>query len=263
MQDTLVNAFTSMVFRDAETLALTVHRAGATKGRVDLKAFTDELDRNMTRYYGASLDSMANTATFMEVVELCTRFHISLPPEFAVLSRAITLVESEVRTLLPGVDIVEEVKPYAQRLLARRFSPERVAHDAARLMVHAQGHFRDLPTQLTQMLLDLQSGNIHVVTHDPDADKLREEIRSAVLRLSLAAAASTVTMGSLLFLAAWSPAPLGVPLFGLLGGLFLLAGLALFGALGLHVFFAHFLSLGYWRRLLVSVFRFLRWRREP
>jgi len=262
MQDTLVDAFTSMVFRDAETLALTVHRAGATKGRVDLKAFTEELERNMTRYYGASLDDMANPTTLMEVVELCTRFHISLPPEFAVLSRAITLVESEVRTLLPGVDIVDEVKPYAQRLLARRFSPERVAHDAARLMVHAQGHFRDLPTQLNQMMLDLQSGNIQVITNDPDAGKLREEIRSAVLRLSLAFAASTVTMGSLLFLAAWSPAPLGVPVFGLMGGLFLLLGLGLFGALGIHVFFARFLSLGYWRRLLVSIFRFLRWRRE-
>jgi ubiquinone biosynthesis protein len=206
---------------------------------------------------------MANPATFMEVVELCTRFHIGLPPEFAVLSRAITLVESEIRTLLPGVDIVDEVKPYAQRLLARRFSPERVAHDAARLMVHAQGHFRDLPTQLNQMLVDLQSGNIQVITVDPEATKLREEIRSAVLRLSLAFAASTITMGSLLFLAAWSPAPLGVPIFGLLGGLFLLGGLALFGALGIHVFFAQFLSLGYWRRLLVSFFRFLRWRREP
>jgi ubiquinone biosynthesis protein len=262
MQDTIVSAFTSMVFRDAETLAMTIYRAGATKGRVDLRAFVDELDRKMVQYYGASLDEMANTATFMEVVELCTRFSISLPPEYAVLSRAVTLVESELRTLLPGVDIVEEVKPYAQRLLARRFSPERVAHDAARMMVHAQGHFRDLPTQLNQVLMDLQSGNIQVVTVDPDAARLREEIRSAVLRLSLAAAASTVTMGSLLFLAAWSPAPFGIPLFGLVGAAFLAGGLALFGALGIHVFFARYLSLGYWRRLVLSVFRFLRWRRD-
>jgi ubiquinone biosynthesis protein len=263
MQDTLVNAFTALVFRDAETLAMTVLRAGATTGRVDLKAFVDELDRKMARYHGASLDAMANTTTLMEVVELCTRFHISLPPEYAVLSRAVTLVESEIRTLLPGVDIVEEVKPYAQRLLARRFSPERVAHDAARFMAQAQGHFRDLPTQLNQALMDLQGGNIEITTVDPGAAQLREEIRSAVLRLSLAAAASTVTMGSLLFLAAWSPTPFGIPVFGLFGALSLVGGLALFGALGLHVFFARFLSLGYWRRLLLSVFRFLRWRRDP
>ncbi len=262
MQDTIINAFTSMVFRDAETLALTVFRAGATRGRVELREFIDELEKKMAQYHGASLDDLASPTTFMEVVEMCTRFKIGLPPEFAVLSRAITLVEGEIRALLPSVDIVEEVKPYAQRLMARRFSPERVAHDAARLMVQAQGHFKDLPTHVNQMLMDLESGNVQIVTRNPDAGALREEIRSAVLRLSMAALASTVTMGSMLFLAAWSPAPFGIPIFGVFGGAFLLFGFGLFGALGVHVLFARFMSLSYWRRQFLGVLRFLSWRRD-
>ncbi|MEZ4237573.1 MAG: AarF/UbiB family protein [Myxococcota bacterium] len=263
MQETIINAFTSMVFRDAQTLAMTVYRAGATRGRVDIKAFVDELERKMQQYYGASLDDLANTTTFMEVVEMCTRFQISLPPEFAVLSRAITLVEGEIRALLPGIDIVEEVRPYAQRLIARRFSPERVAQDAARMMIQAQGHFRDLPTQVNQMMMDLQGGNVQLITRDPDAGRLREEIRAAVLRLSLAAAASTVTMGSMLFLAAASLAPFGfAQVLAILAGMGgMLLGGSLFGALGIHVFFARFLSIGYWQRLFLGVFRFLRWRR--
>jgi ubiquinone biosynthesis protein len=264
MQETIINAFTSMVFRDAQTLAMTVYRAGATKGRVDIKKFVDELERKMQQYYGASLDDLANTTTFMEVVEMCTRFQISLPPEFAVLSRAITLVEGEIRQLLPGIDIVEEVKPYAQRLITRRFSPERVAQDAARLMIQVQGHFRDLPTQVNQMLMDLQGGNVQLITRDPDAGRLREEIRAAVLRLSLAAAASTVTMGSMLFLAAASLASFGfAQVLAILAGMGgMLLGGSLFGALGIHVFFARFLSIGYWQRLFLGVFRFLRWWRR-
>jgi ubiquinone biosynthesis protein len=262
MQDTIVNAFTSMVFRDPETLAMTVFRAGATQGRVDLRAFVEELDRKMKQYYGASLDELANPTTFMEIIELCTKFQISLPAEFAVLSRAITLVEGEIRALLPSIDIVEEVKPWAQRLMTRRFSPERVAHDVARAMIQMQGQFRDLPTQMNQVIMDLQGGNITIVARDPDAARLRDEIRSAVLRLSLAAAASTITMGSLLFLAAWSPTPFGIPVIGLGGLLLFFAGLGVFGALGIHVFFARFLSLGYWQRLFLSVLRFFRWRRD-
>jgi ubiquinone biosynthesis protein len=263
MQETIINAFTSMVFRDAQTLAMTVYRAGATRGRVDIKAFVDELERKMQHYYGASLDDLANKATFMEVVEMCTTYQISLPPEFAVLSRAVTLVEGEIRALLPGVDIVDEVKPYAQRLMARRFSPERVAHDAARLMIQAQGHFRELPTQVNQMMMDLQGGNVQIITRDPDAARLREEIRAAVLRLSLAAAASTVTMGSLLFFAAWTPAPWWIAVFRLIGGMVLGGlGLGLFGALGVHVIFARYLSLSYWQSIFLGMFRFLRWRRD-
>ncbi len=265
MQDTIITAFTAAVFRDAETLALTVYRAGATgkNARVDLKEFIAEIERKMLKYYGASLDDLANPTTFMEIVQLCTKFQISLPPEFAVLSRAISLVEGEIRALLPGKDIVEEVRPYAQRLMARRFAPERVAVDVSRMIVQAQAQLRDVPTQFSQLVMDLQNGNITVVTKDPDAGKLREEIRAAVLRLSLAAMASTVTMGSLLFLAAWSPTPFGIPLFGLAGMLTIWVGAGLFGALGIHVFFAQFLDLGAWRRRLLALIRFMTWRRDP
>ena len=88
------------------------------------------------------------------------------------------------------------------------------------------------------------------------------KIRAAVLRLSLAALASTVTMGSLLFLAAWSPQPWGIPVFGVLGAVFLWIGVALFGALGIHVFFARFLDLRAWRRRFMALLRFFSWRRE-
>lgn len=260
MQDTIIRAFTSMVFRDAQALAMTVYRAGATTGRVDLKAFVDELERKMHQYYGASLDSLANRATLMEIVELCMRFQISLPPEFAVLSRAVTLVEANVRRLLPGVDIVAEVTPYAQRLMTRRFSPERMAHDAARLMFQVQGSFQDLPTQVTQTLMDLEGGNITIVTRDPEAVLLRDEIRSAVLRLSMAAAASTITLGAMMFLAAWSPTAFGMPIFGIAGAVLALVGLSLFGALGVHVFVSPWLSGTSWQKFLVGILRFFNWR---
>ena len=260
MQDTIISAFTSMVFRDAETLAMTIYRAGATSGRVDLKAFTGELERKMAQYHGASLDDLANRATFMEIVELCMRFQISLPPEFAVLSRAVTLVEANVRKLLPGVDIVQEVTPYAQRLMSRRFSPERVAHDAARLIFQVQGHFKDLPTQFSQTLMDLEGGNITIVARDPDASLLRDEIRNAVLRLSIAAAASTMTLGSMLFIAAWSPEAYGWPVLGIAGVALAVVGVSLFGALGVHVFFSPMLTFAAWQRFALGVLRFFRWR---
>src|SRR5690606_16465470 len=96
MQDTLLDAFTSLVFRDAETLARTLYRAGAVRGgRVDLRELTHEIERKMLQYHGASLDEMVNPATLMDLVQLCTRFRITLPPEMAVLSRAATLIEAQ------------------------------------------------------------------------------------------------------------------------------------------------------------------------
>jgi ubiquinone biosynthesis protein len=262
MQDTVVGTFTSMVFRDAEALAMTVYRAGANQGRIDLREFIDEIERKLAKYHGASLDDLANRATFVEIIQMCADFQLSLPSEFAILARAITLVEGECRALLPGVDIVEEVKPYAKRLMVQRFSPERVAHDLARMMVIGQGQLKELPTQLTQVLMDLEGGDISIVTRDPEGYLLREEIRSAVLRLSLAALASTVTLGSIAFLAQWAPRLTNIHFTGLFGLTLLIIGLSLFGALGIHVVFARFLGLRAWRNRLLAFIRFFSWRSD-
>jgi ubiquinone biosynthesis protein len=262
MQDTIITAFTSLVFRDADAFSLVVYRAGATKGGIDLKAFRDDCERMMVKYYGASLDDIASPTTLVEVIQLAQRYKIDLPAEFAVLSRAIGLIEGQIRALLPGIDIVEEVRPYATRLMTRRFSPERLAHDMARAALQFQGQYKDLPTHINQILGDLEGGRVTIVTRDPDAARLRDEMRMGVLRISLALLASTISLGALLFLAAWSPAPFGIPLFGLLGMVLTIVGAGLFGALGVHVLFAWVFDLDMWRRRLFGILRFFSWRRS-
>jgi len=262
MQDTLISAFTSMVFQDAETLTMTIHRAGATAERVNLREFKAEIERLMTKYYGASLDELTeNPANLMELIQVAGKYRINLPPEFAVLSRTFGLIEGTVRSLLPGVDIVEEVKPYAQKLVTSRLAPERIALDVARAMVQLQGHFRDLPTHLTQVLTDLEHGDISFEMRNPDSSQMRDEIRTAVLRISLALFASTITMGAFMFLAAWSPKPFNIPLFGIMGLWIAVLGATFFGALGIHVLFARYLALRFWRRQIMRILRFFSWRR--
>lgn len=263
MQDTLVSAFTSMVFRDAETLAMTVYKAGATAKRVDIKEFTTEIERLMTKYHGASLNEVTeNPANMMELIQVSAKYQITLPAEFAVLSRCFSLLEGTVRGLLPGVDIVDEVKPYAQKLVASRLSPDRMAMDFAKTLVQLQGHIRDMPTRLTQVMMDLERGDISIETRNPDTEDILREIRSAVLRLSLALFASTVTIGAFLFLAAWSPVLFYIPLFGLVGLALAMMGVSVFGALGMHVLFARYLSIRFWRKQIVTVVRFFSWRRR-
>jgi ubiquinone biosynthesis protein len=263
MQDSLMGAFTSLVFRDAESLAITIVKAGATANRINIQEFTASLEHLMAKYHGASLDQVTeNTANLMELIQVSAKFQITLPSEFAVLSRGFGLLEGTVRGLLPGLDIVEEVKPYAQKLVATRLSPDRVAMDLAKTMMQMQGHFKDMPTQVTQILMDLERGDISIETRNPDTEDILREIRSAVLRLSLALFAATILTGAFMFLAAWSPAPLTVPIFGIVGVMLVSGGLSLFGALGMHVLFARYLSIRFWRKQTLRVMRFFSWRRR-
>jgi len=241
---------------------MTVYRAGATEDRVDLRQFRAEIERLMLKYYGASLESISDPEALIEVIQAASKYNINIPTEFALLARALGLVEGIIRSLLPEVDIVEEVHPWAVKLMKRRFSLERITSDMSRMAVQLQGHARELPTQFSQVLMDLESGRISIQVVNPEAKLLRDEIRMGVVRLSLAMLASTVTLGAILLLAAWSPTLWGLPVFGALGLILALAGTALFAALGLHVFFSRFIDLENWKRRFLAIVRFFSWRRN-
>ncbi len=256
MQDVLTSVFTGLAFKDAESVALAIYRAGATAERVDLKAFRAEIERMMAKYEGATLSRLSERGSLTEFVEVASRYRIQLPREYAILARATSIVDGIARRLLPDADIVAEVRPFAQRLVSRRFGPERLGADAFRALQHAQVAFRDLPTQTNQLLLDLERGRVVVTTRDPDAEALRIEIRHASTRIVLALCSLGLGVSGALLLAPWQPHPFGVPALPFVGTATATAGAVVFVGLLLHVLLADRLKPAGLRRRLVAIGRF-------
>lgn len=263
MQDVMTDIFAGLVFRDAESVAMAVYRAGATADRVDLKAFRNEIERLMAKYHGASLTDLSSRGSLLEFIEVAVRYRIQLPREFAVIARAGSLVDGVAKRLLPDTDIVEEVRPWAQRLVTRRFGPERISADTLRVLQHAQTAFRDLPTQANQLLNDLERGRVSITARDPDAEELRLEIRHAAVRISLALCALALAVSGTILIATWQPSPWGVPVWALVGFGVGLVALGMFFGLVMHWLFAARIHPREWYRRLRAVFRFFVGDRSP
>jgi ubiquinone biosynthesis protein len=256
MQELMVQVFTGLVFRDAETVALAIYRAGATRDRVDLKAFRGEIQRLMQKYDGASLAKLSETSSLTEFIDVAGRYNVQLPREFAVIARATSIIDGIARRLLPDVDIVAEVRPLAQRLLTSRLDPQRLGAEAFRVMQQAQVAFRDLPTQTNQLLLDLERGQITLTTRDPDAEALRIEIRHAAIRVSLALCALALAGAGSILIAPWNPSPWGVPLLAIAGSAVCALAGVIFLGLVIHWLFATRFHPREWRRRIAAVIRF-------
>jgi ubiquinone biosynthesis protein len=256
MQDMVVAVFTGLVFRDAETVSSAIFRAGATSDRVDVRALRADIQRLMNKYEGATLTDLGQKSSLTEFVDVASRHRIRMPREFAVLARATSIIDGIARRLLPDVDIVAEVRPLAQRLVAHRFGPERLGADAFRAIQHAQQAFRDLPTQTNQLLLDLERGRVAITARDPEAEELRLEIRHAAIRISLALCAVALAIAGAVLIAPWSPEPFGIPLLAIAGMFVSMLALALFFGLVVHWLFATRFHPREWRRRLVAVVRF-------
>ena len=257
MQDTLMNLFMALVYRDAESVALTLYRSGATGERVDLKGFSREVERLITKYHGASFEELSDRGTLMDFVQVASRYRIRLVTEFAVLARAMSLLDGVSRRFMPDMDIVAKVTPYAQRLVGQRLGPDRLGRDALRLMQQVQTAVRDVPLQLNQMMMDLQTGNIDIGMVDRESERLRDEIRWVGLRLSMAMIAAALGVAGALLLQPFSAIALGeFPVMLATGLIFLSTSILLGVSLVMHTLFAARIHPREWVRRWFAVVRF-------
>jgi len=257
MQDTLMNLFMSLVYRDAESVALTLYRAGATDERVDLKGFSREVERLITKYHGASLTELTDRGTLMDFIEVASRYRIRLVTEFAVLARAMSLLDGVARRFIPHVNIVAKVTPYAQKLVGQRLGPERLARDALRLMQQVQTTARDVPLQLNQLMMDLQTGNIDIGMVDRDADRMRNEVKWIGIRVSMAMIAGALGLAGSVLLTPFSTLTFqGVPVLAVASAIFLGTSLLIWLGLLMHTLFAARVHPRDWFRRWVAIFRF-------
>ena len=257
MQDTLMNLFMSLVYRDAESVALTLYRAGATDERVDLKGFSREVERLITKYHGASLTELTDRGTLMDFVEVASKYRIRLVTEFAVLARAMSLLDGVARRFMPNMDIVAKVTPYAQRLVGQRLGPERLARDGLRLMQQIQTTARDVPLQLNQLMMDLQTGNIDIGMIDRDADRMRNEIKWVGIRLSMAMIAGSVGLAGAVLLAPFPQLSFqGFPVLAVAGATFVVVSFLMWLGLLMHTLFAARVHPRDWLRRWVAIIRF-------
>jgi len=258
MQDTLMSLFVALVYKDSEAVALTLYRAGATEERVDLKGFKREIERLIVKYHGASLETLGEKGTLMDFVEIASRFKIQLVSEYAILARAMSILDGVARRFIPQVDLVAKVGPYAQRLFGQRLGPERLSRDAVRLMQQAQMAVRDVPLQISQLIMDLQTGTLDVGVRDRDAKELRAEIRWAGSRLALALCAGASAMAGATLIAPVTTSMVAddVHMVSTIGLILLLAAGVLFMGLATHALFAARVHPREWPRRMYAVVRF-------
>ncbi len=256
MRDIIITIFTALVFQDADTVAHTAYRIGAVEGRIDLRDFRSEIARLMDKYHGASLEDLSQAATLLEFIEVANRYRIRLPPEYAVLARAASLVDGTLRRLIPEADIIARVEPHARKLMARQLSPEKLTADALKVLVQAQANLRGLPSHMGQVLTDLERGRLELVTRDPESERLRRTLSAAGLQIAVATCAAGALVAGAILLQGFQPELAGLRIAEWLGLALGFAAIMGWCALTLHALVSSQFGPGDLGRTAVGIVRF-------
>src|ERR671914_2839565 len=124
--EALSRLFIAVVQRDAAAALRSLEALGvryAPEVRGDL---VRDLREFLNKYSGLSVGEVTLGQALSELVALARRYRLRMPPVFPLLTKALVTAEGVARSIDPTINVYEVARPYAQRLLSGRYSPEAV-----------------------------------------------------------------------------------------------------------------------------------------
>jgi ubiquinone biosynthesis protein len=219
MQDTLVQLVLAIGLKDSDSAARILYRLGTPDTRTNLLAFRRDIDAILGTYLPTSLKDVDTRHLLADILNLAVKYRIRIPREFAILSRAAIAVEGILRSLYPEMPIGEIFLPYAKQLLADRYDPNQLLEGGGvmKSLLRLQGVADEVPLQLQQLLLDLESGKFSMTVKSEQVSELNNSIRALAVVTFAGLCACGFIIGTFI---AFSSKPLelgGVPVLGVLG----------------------------------------------
>ncbi len=229
MQETLVLLSVAVALKDSDSVARLLYRMGAPDTRANLSGFRADVETLLQTHLptARTLAEVDARHLLTDLLDLAVKYRIRIPREYALLSRAAVAVEGLLRQLAPDLDILAVSLPYAKQLLAERYDPAQLRGGLMRTLLRFQGLASDLPTQLSQILLDLEKGRFGVAVKSPELEKINDSLRSVAVIGFLGLCACGFIVGAFLSFAQVSWTVRGLPVLGVFG---VAAAAALFGA---------------------------------
>ncbi|MBI5546359.1 MAG: AarF/ABC1/UbiB kinase family protein [Deltaproteobacteria bacterium] len=228
MQENLVMLVLAVALKDADTVARLIYRVATPDKRTNLNAFKQDIQGVLDAYMVKKpiLGEIEVKTIVPELLNLALRYHVKIPKEYALLSRALLLVEGMVRWLYPELNIGQAVVPYAKELMFGRYETSGLSTLGMKAFLRFQTFATDVPMQLSQVLLDLEGGKFKVNVGSEDLARIASNLKSLGMITFLGFLACGLTIGAFVSFSKLDFAFHGVPV---LGGLAVLLVGFLFG----------------------------------
>jgi ubiquinone biosynthesis protein len=156
-----------------------------------------------------------------ELIALARRHRLRMPPVFPLLTKALVTAEGLARAIDPTINVYEVARPYARRLLSKRYRPDAVMDAVGERTLEYARYAEDYPEQLRLLLAELADGELEVQLHHQGLDELTGEVDVLANRLVFAVVTGALLLGSCVLGVFDRGGPqvpyLGVPLVSFIG----------------------------------------------
>ena len=218
MKDYVIDLLLGLVRHDYEVVPETLYEIGIKKVPVNYDRFQADVASLMDEYLlGAKMADIDFGKLIQELLDGAMRHHISVPPDYTMMFKALVTVEGVGKQLDPELDLFKELEPYVRELVKQRYSPEELWHRGMRQVGHINRLLQQFPITARQVLLGIENGRIQFGLDERQMGRWLEEYRLQNARRLEVALSGIFMLMATLSLSHGTPTIFGLPTISFIG----------------------------------------------
>lgn len=235
VRDQLIDLFVAIVRNRVDRVTAIVQQIGHPQRPVDRLLLKADVHDFLERYYGLTLEQLHIGPLLSDFAALLANHALQCPADMMLLLRALVTLEGMGRRLDPRFNLAEEVAPFIEQVVRKRYDPRRLASRALDDLGTLLRAAHDLPISLNRTLSKLGHDDLRIQLEHRGLDKLINEFDRSSNRIVVGLITAALVVASALIIRAGSDtsAWITVPLFVLSGmlGVWLIYGILRSGRL--------------------------------
>ena len=213
-----------VVSRDEKKVVDSILKITHQHDQPDREILENDSAELIDRYVGLPLKDLEVGVVLHHLLEIISRHRLSLKPNFYLLVKATSTIESVGSRLDPDFDIIQHAEPFIREIQLERLNPRKIMGDVIESGTELVQLLKEIPAGLRDVLSLTRQGRIKIEFEHRGLDSLYNHLEQVANRLAFAIVLAAQIIGSALIIHADLPPKWnGIPVIGLVG--FLVAGI--------------------------------------
>lgn len=202
MRDDLVYLLFSMLEGDTDEVVAQITSVGLPTDDTDMAALQADINRHIVNLHSLSTADISIGEVLNELLYMIARHRIIMPPIFALIIRALILVDGECRALDPRFDFREAARTVVSDTMRTVTRPRRAAMEAYRMARSLHQHALLLPRQLLSVLRKVDSSGLGIRLKEADLEKPMHRLDGMFNRLAFSVVVAAMILAPALWMQA-------------------------------------------------------------
>ncbi|WP_159878388.1 ABC1 kinase family protein [Aquitalea denitrificans] len=185
---------------------------------VDEQKFAYDISEFMFQYEHVPLKNLNISQLINDIMALIRDHGILLPPDMAMLFKALITLEGLGRQLDPDFQLVEHITPFVRELIVARYHPKTLLKRGKLTLQETLGMLTGLPRDILRLSKDIRQGKFRINLDLQRLDSFGKQLDRSTNRLTMAIVTGCLIIGSSIVMTVNAgPKLFGLPFFGFIG----------------------------------------------